>query len=152
MGEKLVLAPNAANHCFGCGGANDFGMKLTFEVDRGTGRAIGKFVLGPRYGGGAGFVHGGIIAVLLDEVMGKISKLSEERAVTAELNIEYLKPVPTDAEIVVSGWQENENGRNRFRVGEIHDAQGSLLARGRGRFVVIAQPVPGPSPVDRGLR
>jgi uncharacterized protein (TIGR00369 family) len=141
MSAKLVLAPNPANNCFGCGGANDFGMKLTFEVDRETGRASGKFVLGPRYGGGAGFVHGGVIAVLLDEVMGKISKLSEERAVTAELNIEYRKPVPTDAEIVVSGWQEDEKGRNRFRVGEIHDAQGNLLARGRGRFVVIGQPV-----------
>jgi len=74
-------------------------------------------------------------------VMGKISKLSEERAVTAELNIEYRKPVRTDAEIVVSGWQEGEKGRNRFRIGEIHDVQGNLLARGRGRFVVIEQPV-----------
>jgi uncharacterized protein (TIGR00369 family) len=141
MGEKLVLAPNPANHCFGCGGGNDFGMKLRFEVDRETGRANGRFLLGPRYGGGAGFVHGGVIAVLLDEVMGKISKLSEERAVTAELNIEYRKPVRTDAEIVVSGWQEGEKGRNRFRIGEIHDVQGNLLARGRGRFVVIEQPV-----------
>jgi len=141
MAEKLILAPNLANNCFGCGGANDFGMKLTFELDLRTGRASGKFVLGSRYSGGAGFVHGGVIAVLLDEVMGKISKLSEERAVTAELNIEYRKPVPTEAEIVVSGWQEEEKGRNRFRVGEIHDAQGNLLARGRGRFVVVGQPV-----------
>ena len=141
MTEKLILVPNPANNCFGCGGANDFGMKLTFELDLRTGRASGKFVLGSRYSGGAGFVHGGVIAVLLDEVMGKISKLSEERAVTAELNIEYRKPVPTEAEIVVSGWQEEEKGRNRFRVGEIHDAQGNLLARGRGRFVVVGQPV-----------
>jgi len=141
MKEKLTLAPNPANNCFGCGGANDFGMKLTFELDPQTGRATGKFVLGSRYAGGAGFVHGGVIAVLLDEAMGKISKLSEERAVTAELNIEYRKPVPTEAEIVVSGWQEEEKGRNRFRVGEIHDSKGSLLARGRGRFVVVGQPV-----------
>jgi len=141
MAEKLILTPNPANICFGCGGANESGMKLTFEVDRETGRASGKFVLGPRYAGGAGFVHGGVIAVLLDEVMGKISKLSEERAVTAELNIEYRKPVPVDAEIMVSGWQEEEKGRNRFRVGEIHDPQGNLLARGRGRFVVVGQPV-----------
>ena len=140
MAAKLVLEPNPANSCFGCGGANDFGMKLTFELDAETARASGSFVLGPRYGGGAGFAHGGVIAVLLDEVMGKISKLKEERAVTAELNIEYRKPVPLDAEIVVSGWQEEEKGRNRFRVGEIHDAKGNLLARGRGRFVVLGQP------------
>lgn len=141
MCAKLILEPNPANHCFGCGGANDSGMKLTFELDQDTRRATGKFVLGSRYGGGAGFAHGGVIAILLDEAMGKISKLSEERAVTAELNIEYRKPVPVDAEIIVSGWQASEKGRNRFRVGEIHDAQGNLLARGHGRFVVVGQPV-----------
>jgi uncharacterized protein (TIGR00369 family) len=141
MAAKLILEPNPVNNCFGCGGANDFGMKLAFELDQDQRRAKGVFVLGPRYAGGAGFAHGGIIAVLLDEAMGKISKLNDERAVTAELNIEYRKPVPVDVEIVVSGWQENEKGRNRFRVGEIHDTQGSLLARGRGRFVVVGQPV-----------
>jgi uncharacterized protein (TIGR00369 family) len=140
MSAKLVLEPNPGNHCFGCGGANDSGMKLTFELDQDAKRVTGRFVLGPRYGGGAGFAHGGIIAILLDEAMGKISKLTEERAVTAELNIEYRKPVPVNAEIIVSGWQEEEKGRNRFRIGEIHDVQGNLLARGRGRFVVIAQP------------
>lgn len=141
MAAKLVLDPNPANNCFGCGGANEFGMKLAFELDQDARRASGKFMLGPRFAGGAGFAHGGIIAVLLDEAMGKISKLSDERAVTAELNIEYRKPVPVDAQIVVSGWQEDEKGRNRFRVAEIHDAQGNLLARGRGRFVVVGQPI-----------
>jgi uncharacterized protein (TIGR00369 family) len=136
---KLILEPNPANHCFGCGGANDSGMKLTFELDQDTRRATGKFILGSRYGGGAGFAHGGIIATLLDEAMGKISKLESERAVTAELTIEYRKPVPVDAEITVVGWQEVEKGRNRFRVAEIQDAQGTLLARGRGRFVVVEQ-------------
>jgi uncharacterized protein (TIGR00369 family) len=144
MAAKRVLEPNPANHCFGCGGANEFGMKLAFELDQDARRSKGTFVLGPRYAGGAGFAHGGIIAVLLDEAMGKISKLTEERAVTAELNIEYRKPVPVDREIVVSGWQEDQKGRNRFRIGEIHDTQGNLLARGRGRFVVLGQPVASP--------
>src|SRR6476660_326194 len=141
MSEIIRLEPKAANNCFGCGGANESGMRLTFDLHVGERKTRGKFVLGSRYGGGAGFAHGGIIALLLDEAMGKISKLTDERAVTAELNIEYRKPVPVDAEISVSGWQEDEKGRNRFRIGEIHDAQGNLLARGRGRFVVVGQPV-----------
>src|SRR5437773_827402 len=136
MSAKLILEPHAANHCFGCGGANDYGMKLTFELDETTKCATGKFILGSRYAGGAGFAHGGVIAILLDEAMGKISKLTEERAVTAELSVEYKKPVPVNAEILVEGWQESETGRNRFRIGEIRDAAGNLLARGRGRFVV----------------
>lgn len=135
----LKLEPKAENNCFGCGGKNEVGMKLTFDLDVDQRRTHGNFVLGPNYAGGAGFAHGGIIAVLLDEAMGKLSKLTDERAVTAELSIEYKKPVPVDAEIVVAGWQEEVKGRNRFRIGEIRDVQGNLLARGRGRFVVVGE-------------
>ena len=140
MSKVIRLDPKPENNCFGCGGANGVGMKLAFDLLVDERRTRGKFVLGSRYGGGAGFAHGGIIAVLLDEAMGKISKLTEERAVTAELSIEYKKPVTLHDEIVVEGWQESETGRNRFRVGEIRDAAGNLLARGRGRFVVVGVP------------
>jgi uncharacterized protein (TIGR00369 family) len=137
MGQTIKLAPNATNRCFGCGGANEAGMKLPFELDVDERRTRGRFTLGANYAGGGGFAHGGIIAVVLDEAMGKISKLTEERAVTAEMSVEYRKPVPIDQEINVEGWQVEEQGRNRFRAAEIRDAQGNLLARGKGRFVVI---------------
>ena len=112
-------------------------MKLPFELDLDERRARGRFVLGRNYAGGGGFAHGGIIAVVLDEAMGKLSKVDGERAVTAEMSIEYRRPVPVDQEVLTEGWQEEEKGRNRFRVAEIRDLQGNLLARGKGRFVVV---------------
>lgn len=139
MARILKLDPKETNHCFGCGGANPAGMKLAFELDFEARRARGSFAIGANYAGGGGFAHGGIIAVVLDEAMGKISKLNDEKAVTAEMSIEYRKPVPVDQPIVVEGWQENEKGRNRFRVAEIYDGQGNVLARGKGRFVVVNQ-------------
>ena len=137
MTKILRLDTQEANCCFGCGGNNDAGMRLVFDLDFDAKRIRGRFVLGANYAGGAGFAHGGIIAVVLDEAMGKISKLTEEKAVTAELNVLFRKPVPVDKEIVVEGWQEEEKGRNRFRVGEIRDSEGNLLARGTARFVAI---------------
>ena len=137
MGKIRRLETQPANRCFGCGGDNEAGMRLVFELDFDARRIRGRFAIGENYAGGAGFAHGGIIAVVLDEAMGKLSKLTEEHAVTAELNIEYRKPIPVGREIVVEGWQEEEEGRNRFRVGEIRDTQGNLLARGTGRFVTI---------------
>jgi uncharacterized protein (TIGR00369 family) len=137
MANILKLDPKPTNRCFGCGAANPAGMQLSFDLDFDSRRARGSFTLGPNYAGGAGFAHGGIIAVVLDEAMGKLSRLTEERAVTAEMNIEYRKPVPIDKPIVVEGWQEQEQGRNRFRVAEIRDTQGNLLARGKGRFVIV---------------
>lgn len=137
MTDKITLAPNPANKCFGCGGANDAGMKLTFEQDNVHRRIVGRFVLGETYQGGGGMAHGGIIATLLDEAMGKVCRFRDVRAVTAELNIEYLKPVKVDEEIVVEGYETDQKGRNLFLAGEIRNAAGELLARGRGRFVVI---------------
>lgn len=135
--ETIALAPNPTNRCFGCGGANDGGMKLTFDQDNARRKIVGHFVLGERYQGGGGMAHGGIIATLLDEAMGKACRFREVRAVTAELSVEYLKPVSVSEEIIVEGWETEQKGRNLFHVGEIRSVAGDVLARGRGRFVVI---------------
>jgi len=131
------LEPNPANKCFGCGGDNTGGMKLTFEQDHENRRIIGRFVLGERYQGGAGFAHGGIIAVLLDEAMGKVCRFREARAVTASMEIEYLKPVRVDQEIFVEARESGQKGRNLFQTGEIRNEAGEILARGKARFLVI---------------
>ena len=133
----MRLDPKADNICFGCGGANARGMQLTFEQDDEARRIRGRFRLGPEYQGGSGFAHGGIIAVLLDEAMGKANLFRGAHAVTAELNVEYLKPVPVDQEIVVGGWEVEKKGRNSFHQGEIRNVSGELLARGKARFVEI---------------
>jgi uncharacterized protein (TIGR00369 family) len=137
--DTITLAPNPTNKCFGCGGANDRGMKLTFVQDNVNKRIVGKFILGEAYQGGGGMAHGGIIAMLLDEVMGKVCRFREVRAVTAELTIQYLKPVKVDEEIVVEGYETEVKGRNLFLVGEIRNNAGVVLAKGTGRFVVIGQ-------------
>jgi uncharacterized protein (TIGR00369 family) len=139
LSDTIRLEPNPTNKCFGCGGDNPGGMKLVFEQDNVQRKIVGRFVLGERYQGGGGFAHGGIIAMLLDEAMGKVCRFRNVRAVTAELTIEYLKPVSVEKEIVVEAYATEEKGRNLFHAGEIQNGAGETLARGRGRFVVIGQ-------------
>jgi uncharacterized protein (TIGR00369 family) len=126
-----------ANPCFGCGSANARGMHLAFEKDDARQRIVGRFRLGAEYQGASGFIHGGIIALVLDEVMSKASRFSDVRAVTAELTVEYLKPVRVDEELVVEGFTARRDGRQLYHEGEIRNAAGALLARGRGRFVIV---------------
>jgi uncharacterized protein (TIGR00369 family) len=114
-------------------------MKLTFMQDNVKRRIVGRFILGQAYQGGGGMAHGGIIATLLDEAMGKVCRFREVRAVTAELRVQYLKPVKLDEEIVVEGYETDIKGRNLFLVGEIRNSAGEVLAKGTGRFVVIGQ-------------
>src|SRR4029077_4941462 len=114
-------------------------MKLTFEQDNVNRRIVGQFVLGERYQGGGGFAHGGIIAMLLDEAMGKVCRFRDVRGVTAELTVEYLKPINVQDEIIVEGRETEMKGRNIFMTGEIRDTAGLVLAKGRARFVIIGQ-------------
>jgi uncharacterized protein (TIGR00369 family) len=133
----VLLKPNPTNVCFGCGGANERGMQLTYEQDDAVQRIRGNFRLGAEYQGGAGFIHGGILATVLDEVMGKVCRFRGVHAVTAELTIEYLRPVPVDVDLVVEGYEAEMTGRNLFLIGEIRDVSGKVLARGKGRFVIV---------------
>jgi uncharacterized protein (TIGR00369 family) len=133
----MRLDPKPENSCFGCGGANARGMKLTFEQDDARRRITGRFQLGEEYQGGSGFLHGGIIAVLLDEVMSKVCRFHKEHAVTADLRVEYLRPIRVNQEIVVEGFIARRDGRQLYHEGEIRNAAGELLARSQGRFVVI---------------
>jgi uncharacterized protein (TIGR00369 family) len=149
--ETIRLEPNLENACFGCGGANDGGMKLTFEQDNAGRKIVGRFVLGSRYQGGGGMAHGGIIALLLDEALGKVCRFREVRAVTAELTVEYLKPIDVEKEIVVEAFEQEQKGRNLFHVGEIRNTAGDILARGRGRFVIVKQAGPGEQAEKKSL-
>ena len=133
----MKLEAKLDNPCFGCGGANPRGMKLEFEQDDARQRIVGRFRLGEEYQGGSGYLHGGIIALLLDEAMGKAARFHSEHAVTAELRVEYKRPIPADSEIVVEGFVTRRDGRQLYHEGEIRNAAGTLLARGEGRFVVI---------------
>jgi uncharacterized protein (TIGR00369 family) len=135
--EIVLLKPNPTNLCFGCGGANERGMLLAFEQDDAAQRIRGSFRLGAEYQGGVGFIHGGIIATVLDEVMGKVCRFRGVHAVTAEMTVEYLRPVPVDKDLVVEGHEVEMRGRNLFMVGEIRNVAGQVLARGKGRFVIV---------------
>lgn len=137
--STLRLEPNPTNSCFGCGGANPHSMRLVFEQDDDAQRIRGAFRLSADYQGGTGFIHGGIIALVLDEAMGKVNRFRGVRAVTAELTIEYLKPVPVDEDLVIEAQEMEKNGRSLIHSGEIRNRSGQVLARGRGRFVILRQ-------------
>jgi uncharacterized protein (TIGR00369 family) len=136
-GKITRLAPNPENRCFGCGGANEQGMRLEFEADEERQRIVGRFELGAEYQGGAGFLHGGVIALLMDEAMGKQCRFRGVRAVTAELNVEFRRPIGVGEKIEIEAWEERKEGRSLFHAAEIRNAAGEVKARGTGRFVEV---------------
>jgi acyl-coenzyme A thioesterase PaaI-like protein len=126
-----------SNECFGCGPANETGLKLKFVFDEEQQRFVCHFRLPKRFVGPPAHAHGGIIATILDEAMGKVSRLRNIIALTGSMTVEYLKPVPLFKPLVTEGWETRVRGREHFRVAEIRNAEGEVLARSTGKFIEI---------------
>jgi len=125
------------NYCFACGQDNPHGMHLKFALDRERKHFVSHFRLGKRFTGPPGYCHGGIIATILDDAMSKLNKLRDVIAATSQLRIEYIRPVPLHAPLTVESRELSKRGRRLTHTAEIFDHKGSVLARGRGVFVII---------------
>jgi len=125
------------NFCFACGKNNSEGMLLRFTYDEDRNCFISRFKLGKRYTGPPGHCHGGIIATILDEAMGKVNKLHQVVALTSEITVRYLKPVPLYKRLRVESREESVKGREHVNVAEILNDKDEVLARGRGLFIAI---------------
>ena len=136
--KQVSAKPKPKNFCFGCGAANPHSMRLKFSLIPEEPVVRGSLTIARRYQGPPHGVHGGIIALIVDEAMGKLSRVDGVVAVTGELTVEYLKPVPLGRKIIVEARPEKQMGRNYWRECTIRDSEGTLLVRSRGRFVKIA--------------
>ena len=125
------------NTCFVCGPDNPEGMQLVFTLDEERRTFVCHFTLGKRYTGPPGHCHGGIIACILDDAMGKANKLRNVVAVTKEMTVEYLKPVPLEKPLRVEGREVSVHGRQHINMAEILNEKNEVLARSRGTFVAI---------------
>jgi uncharacterized protein (TIGR00369 family) len=125
------------NYCFACGKNNPEGMRLRFTYDEGRKGYVCRFRLDKRYTGPPGHAHGGIIATVLDEAMGKVNKLRQVVALTSEITINYLKPVPLNKPLRVESREVSVKGRRHVNMAEILNQKGEVLARGPGLFIAI---------------
>ncbi len=125
------------NECFGCGPNNEAGLRLKFVFDAEAQRFVCRFRLDKRFTGPPAHAHGGIIATILDEGMGKVSKHRGIVALTSSMTVDYLKPVPLNQALIVEGWEGRVRGREHTRMAEIRNRQGEVLARSKGKFIEI---------------
>lgn len=125
------------NFCFACGQNNAEGMRLKFTYDEARDCFVCRFRLGKRYTGPPGHCHGGIIATILDEAMGKVNKLRHVVALTSQIIVEYLKPVPLNKPLRVESREVSVKGRTHINMAEILSEKGEALARSRGKFIAI---------------
>jgi uncharacterized protein (TIGR00369 family) len=137
MNKTAYKAPARKSFCFACGPDNPDGMRLKFEIDESKRQTSCTFRLGKRYTGPPKHCHGGIIATILDDAMGKLNRLCNVVAVTSKMTVEYLRPVPLETRLRVESRHLRKRGRMLTHVAQIVDRHGTVLARSRGVFIAI---------------
>jgi acyl-coenzyme A thioesterase PaaI-like protein len=84
------------------------------------GQSVSDTQLPPQYVGPPGRVHGGIVALMLDQVLGNAAHASGlPSSYTRELTITYNEATPLDAPVRVVGRVDRVDGRKRFLSGEV---------------------------------
>jgi acyl-coenzyme A thioesterase PaaI-like protein len=78
-----------------------------------------------------------VIATILDEAMGKVNKIHNVVALTSEISVQYLKPVPLNKPLRVEARGVSVRGRRHINAAEILNQRGEMLASSRGTFIAI---------------
>jgi uncharacterized protein (TIGR00369 family) len=132
----IPLAHGALHHCFGCGQQNRSGLRLRFFADN-EGNIVCPVKLAGRFEGPPGHAHGGIIATLLDEAMSKANRAREVVAMTRQMEIDYLRPVPLRQPLTLRAAHISAAGRVHRCTAELVNANGEILARAKALFIAI---------------
>jgi uncharacterized protein (TIGR00369 family) len=123
-------------NCFVCGQGNPRGLHLELRNVDGTAEA--SFTPDATLEGYDGVVHGGIVSALLDEVMvWSAFYITGFHAVTAELTVRFVKPLPVGKPCLVQGRVMENKGRIIKTEADIRNGEGIVLARGEGKLFLV---------------
>jgi acyl-coenzyme A thioesterase PaaI-like protein len=87
--------------CFGCGPLNEDGLQMTFLPEGDF--SVTEFEVPARYQSWRGVVHGGMIALMLDEAVGWAAWHKGHPGVTGKLEVRYRLPLRTGERVRLAG-------------------------------------------------
>ncbi|MDX1414862.1 MAG: PaaI family thioesterase [Candidatus Promineifilaceae bacterium] len=124
--------------CFICGTANSKGIGVRWYADM-EGVISTEFSLTEHEQGPPGHAHGGALAAILDEIMGTAAWNSGFMVMAANLNVDYVLPVPLGVPLTAIGEVSGRDGRKVFTESEIRLPDGRVAAMARGIFIEVKQ-------------
>jgi acyl-coenzyme A thioesterase PaaI-like protein len=129
--------------CFVCGQRNPFGLHLVFRLDNNT--IVAEFQPREEHQGFPGIIHGGIVAAVLDEALGRTSVLAEnpEWTMTGRLEVRYRRNVPYGPLLRVRAALGAQRRRMLQASGAVTlaDDESVILAEAQGTFLSLSTEV-----------
>jgi len=132
--EKWIKLPKYPT-CFVCGQDNPAGLKLTFWA-RGR-EARTEWTPEMKFCGYDGIVHGGVVATVLDEIMGWAGWLEYRKYYfTMKIEIRYRKPVYANTNYRVESHLTVCRDKIYLAEGEIISPEGETVASGKATYML----------------
>ncbi|MGY1834329.1 PaaI family thioesterase [Blastococcus sp. SYSU DS0510] len=107
-------------------------------VRREEGGVVAEVTLGVAYEGPPSYVHGGMSALFMDQLLGSAAGAAGLWGMTAHLELDYRGPLPLETPLVMRARVESNEGRKSVIVGTIALASDPdrPLVEARGIFVM----------------
>lgn len=115
------------------GTRNPVAPPLKIEHDD-TGRAWSSFHLNAAYEGPPGLVHGGVSALLLDQMLGEAAGAGGKPGMTGTLTLRYRRGTPL-GDLTAEAHIDRVDGIKTYAVGHIADAEG-VTVEAEGVFIL----------------
>lgn len=133
--NKNILDNNEYSLCFACGKDNPHGLHMHFKID--DEKCTAHFIPQVEHQSYMGRMHGGLVAVLLDEVTGNYLYSKEEKpCYTAKIDIRYRKPLVIGEEVICIGRELKRKGRMVEMQGKICALDGTILAESLSKMMI----------------
>ena len=112
---------------------NAIAPPLVIDHDE-TGRAWSDFHLGAAYEGPPGLVHGGVSALILDQLLGEAAGAGGKPGMTGTLTLRYRRGTPL-GHLRAEAWIERSEGIKTWARGHLLDAEG-ITVEAEGLFIL----------------
>ncbi len=119
--------------CIMCGDSNPMSLRLIFEPGA-SGDVSASFQGNSLLQGYNGILHGGVISAMLDSAMAHCLFHKNIEAVTGELFIRFVTPVPYDARVTLRAWLVNATPPLYLLKAELEHA-GAIMASADAKFM-----------------
>ncbi|MGH3413827.1 MAG: PaaI family thioesterase [Marmoricola sp.] len=113
---------------------NPVAVPLRIEHSK-EGRAWSSFELNALYEGPPGMVHGGVAALVLDQVFGEAAAAGGTPGMTGTLSLRYRRNTPLGT-CSAEAWVDRRDGVKTMVKGELRRADGETTVEAEGIFIL----------------
>ena len=138
VGDEIEFDP------FSIGGGKFHPASVDVRYFKESDEAVtGLAIVDPMFAGPPERTHGGVVALIIDELMGALNRMRGRQAYTGRLTVHYRAATPLGVPLQLRAWIHDTSGRKIVQHAEVHGPEG-LCVTAEGLFILRADAPPVP--------